>query len=130
MVMRVLLVDDDEDNLRRLVADQPYGMQFVVVRDTFTAIYLLYEFDLEQAIEIVICNLQLRNGDVIEMIEQLKSDPKRHIPFLLFTCAGGGAELRRSSSGNVVALRPERCITMKTFDPELLCKEVKMLLDR
>jgi len=130
MYGHVLVVDDQPLNiqcLRQASAGDLHG--FIFVTEAQAALYVLYEYDINHDVELIICNVNLGSGDIYEFIRTVKSDSHLSATPLLGYCVTSELELE---SVRVAAetYGADEFIASSTFDAQVVCTEARRWLAR
>ncbi|MGH7488086.1 MAG: hypothetical protein ACREMY_21185 [bacterium] len=124
MYGQILVLDDQINNIEALQAAKPFWQEYLFVTDVQMALYVLYEYDINNDLDLVACNIQLRAGDAFEFIKRVKNDTHlRRLPLLCYSVTSNlGLEAVRVVAESLGA---DEFIASAQFDAQVLCREAQ-----
>lgn len=127
MFGQALVLDDQPLNVEELQNTKSTVHEYLFVSEVKTALYVLYEYDIDHSLDVIACNVNLRNGDVFEFLKGVKSDPRLSTIPLICYCVTPDLGLQAL---RVVAetLGADEFIASNSFDSRTVCREIERWL--
>jgi CheY-like chemotaxis protein len=129
MFGHALVVDDQTCNVESLQQMKSSVHDYVFVSDTRTALYVLYEYEIDHNLDVIACNANMLNGDVFEFLRAVKGE--LHLSTIPLVCYCVTPNLGLQSL-RVVAetLGADEFIASNAFDAKTVCREIERWLTR
>ncbi len=127
MFGQALVLDDQALNVENMQNTKSTIHEYVFVSEIKTALYVLYEYDIDHCLDVIACNANLHNGDVFEFLKAVKSDQRlMNIPLICY-CVTPDLGLQAL---RVVAetLGADEFIASNSFDARTVCREIERWL--
>lgn len=129
MFGQALVLDDQLKNVDDMQNTKLVAHEYLFVSEVKAALYVMYEYDIDNNLDVIACNVNLNNGDVFEFLNAVKSDPRlASIPLICY-CVTPDLGLQAL---RVVAetLGADEFIASNAFDSRTVCREIDRWLTR
>jgi response regulator RpfG family c-di-GMP phosphodiesterase len=127
MFGRALVIDDQPYHIESMQQSKSLMHDYLFVGDTRTALYVLYEYDINHSLDVIVCNANLPNSDVFEFVRAVKHESHlNNIPLLCYcvTADLGVQNLQMVAE----TLGADELIACNQFDGETVCHEIERWL--
>jgi len=127
MFGQALIIDDCAGYVECMTRVRSPQYEYLFVNDTRTALYLLYEYDIDHCFQVIACNANIRGGDVFEFLRTLKKVPHLSSLPVVSYCVTSDLDLQAL---RVIAetLGADEFIASSSFDANTVCSEIERWL--